>query len=733
MTKQLHIAIIALLALFGLNLPPVQVAAQSQAPAYVPDEIIVRYRDGVEESKKDLGRFRVSGQRKKQFKLVPGLEVIKLRNVSVAEAIELYKQNPDVLYAEPNYILHLTAKPNLTATPNDPSFGNLWGLTKISAPSAWNVTTGNSNVVVGILDTGFDYTHPDLSANIFNNPNECVSNGVDNDGNGYEDDCHGIDVVNGDSDPMDDNNHGTHVAGTIGAVGNNSIGVVGVNWNVKMLSCKVFDANGSGSTDDAVDCLQYFQFMKNHGVNIVATNNSWGGGDFSQALYDAIDAQRQSDILFIAAAGNGDAFGIGQNNDAIPLYPCNYYLPNIICVAATTSNDSKAGFSNYGRHSVHVGAPGASILSTVAGGGYSSASGTSMATPHVAGLAALLKARSLDQNLNWDWRAIKNLILTGGNTVKSMTNTISGKRINANGSMTCSNTVVQSRVQPVANTISVRIGDSVKLGYLNIRCADPNGSVNVSVSSGGSITLVDDGSGADQAQNDGIYSGQWTPMSEGIFTITFPGSDAVTVGVGDPQISATPTTVAPGGTVNAAWSGIVFPNTTDWIGLYLVGAPHGSDNPSLAWRYTTGTASGSVPFVIPNTVAAGTYELRLFANDGYNLLAKSGPITVTVTPAPAATLSVSPTSIAAGGTVTASWSNIASPTTKDWIGLYLVGAPHGSANPALAWRYTTGTASGSVPFVIPTTVAAGTYELRLFANNGYTLLAKSQALTVTLP
>ena len=202
--------------------------------AHVTDEVIVRFRDGVDESRKDLARFRVTGKQKKRFRNVPGLEVTKLPpNVSVEEAIDLYQQDPDVLYAEPNYILHTTANPKIDLTPNDPSFGSLWGLTKINAPGAWNTTTGSSSVFVAVLDTGIDYTHPDLVANM----------GVDADGN------FGIDVVNNDTDPMDDNEHGTHVSGTIGAVGNNGIGVVGVNWTVKLLACKFFDATGNGTTD----------------------------------------------------------------------------------------------------------------------------------------------------------------------------------------------------------------------------------------------------------------------------------------------------------------------------------------------------------------------------------------------------------------------------------------------------------------------------------------------------
>ncbi len=244
MIKSVRVIVFILIALFGWNFPVTLHAAQGQSPTYVPDEVIVKYRDGVDEYKKEIGRFRLAGQRKKQFKIVPGLEVIKLgRNVSVEDAIAAYQQDPDVLYAEPNHILHLTAAPKITVTPNDPSFGSLWGLTKISAPSAWNITTGSNQVVVAVIDTGIDYTHPDLAANMFRNEADCNNNGIDDDGNGYIDDCYGINVnvaYDNHGDPMDDHYHGTHVAGTIGAVGNNGIGVVGRQLERKVAGVQIF-------------------------------------------------------------------------------------------------------------------------------------------------------------------------------------------------------------------------------------------------------------------------------------------------------------------------------------------------------------------------------------------------------------------------------------------------------------------------------------------------------------
>ncbi|MBI4684169.1 MAG: S8 family serine peptidase [Nitrospirae bacterium] len=220
---------------------------------------------------------------------------------------------------------------------------------------------------------------------------------------------------------MDDNSHGTHVAGTIGAVGNNSVGVVGVNWIANILACKFLNASGSGDTTGAIDCLDYIATMKDRGVNIVASNNSWGGGAYSNALRDAIEAQRQRGILFVAAAGND-----GGDNEILLTYPCSYYLPNILCVALTNNDDYT--YANYGKRIVHLGAPGISILSTVPSGSYGYNSGTSMATPHVTGVVGLVHALYPGS----DWRAVKNRILAGGDVNSTLTaKTVTSRRLNA--------------------------------------------------------------------------------------------------------------------------------------------------------------------------------------------------------------------------------------------------------------------------------------------------------------
>ncbi len=299
-------------------------------------------------------------------------------------ALETLNADPRVRYAEPNSIYHVGA-----TTPDDPSFPSQWGFNEandhdIDAPEAWDLQTDASSVIVAVIDTGIDYTHPDLAANIWTNPGEIAGNGIDDDGNGYVDDIHGIDVVNGDSDPMDDHGHGTHVSGTIGAVSNNATGVAGCCWKARIMGVKFLSAGGSGTEADAVVGLAY---AVANGAQL--SNNSWGGFGFDQGLYDAIKLAGDSCHLFCAAAGNSAIDIEGQQ-----WIPGGYDLDNIVCVAATDINDNRAWFSNWGAVSVDLAAPGDGILSTWPGNNYISISGTSMATPHVCGVATMLFARS---------------------------------------------------------------------------------------------------------------------------------------------------------------------------------------------------------------------------------------------------------------------------------------------------------------------------------------------------
>ncbi len=342
------------------------------------------------------------GKVKHRYHIIPAIAA----EIDEGEADKI-KKKPKVKYVEPDYEVHIAE-----TIPNDLNL-NLWGLNNtgqtggtpdadIDAPQAWDIQTGSSNVVIAVIDTGVDYNHVDLAANMWTNPGEIPGNGFDDDGNGYVDDVFGYDFYNDDGDPMDDNSHGTHCSGTIAAVGNNGVGVVGVNWTARIMALKFLSSIGSGSLSDAVIAIEYAIAAKQNSVPMVAMSNSWGSGDYSEALEDAIVAANNAGILFIAAAGNN-----ARNIDGIPFYPASYDVPNIISVAATDHNDNLANFSNYGPVSVDLAAPGVNILSAVPGGIYGYKSGTSMATPHVAGVAGLIKA----QFPGLTYMEIKNRIL----------------------------------------------------------------------------------------------------------------------------------------------------------------------------------------------------------------------------------------------------------------------------------------------------------------------------------
>ena len=267
------------------------------------DELIVRIRKGVGRDRERAVHAKAGSAVVRTYRMLSDISVVKVqKGRKVEEALHEYRKDPDVLYAEPNYIFEVQT------TPNDPSFANLWGLhntgqtsgtidADINASEAWNITTGSPETIVAVIDTGVDYNHQDLADNIWVNPGEIQGNGIDDDGNGYVDDVHGINAITGSGDPLDDHNHGTHVSGTIAAAGNNSLGVTGVNWATKIVVCKFLSSTGSGYASDAIECLDYLYNLKtrqNNPVNIILSSNSWGGGGFSQALYDAIDANRRA-------------------------------------------------------------------------------------------------------------------------------------------------------------------------------------------------------------------------------------------------------------------------------------------------------------------------------------------------------------------------------------------------------------------------------------------------------
>jgi len=353
---------------------------------YKPGRLLVRFAPNLKIAEQHAKASALGGNIRRRFSLVPGLCVVELGNgTNVKRSLKSFKNSPSVMHAQPDYMWHADAEPN------DTSFNSLWGMhntgqtggtydADIDAPEAWDVTVGNHGIIVAVIDTGVDYTHPDLNDNMWTNPGEIPGNGLDDDSNGFVDDVHGYDFVNDDGDPMDDYYHGTHVAGTVGAEGSNGEGVAGVCWDVSIMALKFLNASGYGSTVDAIASIEYATQM---GAKVMS--NSWGGGPYDQALKDAIDAAGALGITFVAAAGND-----GQNNDSTPAYPSNFDSDNLIAVISSDQNDAKSSFSNYGLNSTDLAAPGSRIYSCALGGGYRSLSGTSMATPHVAGACALL-------------------------------------------------------------------------------------------------------------------------------------------------------------------------------------------------------------------------------------------------------------------------------------------------------------------------------------------------------
>jgi len=388
----------------------------SAGPIYVENEVLVKFKPTTSAvSLQSL--LTIINSRTLAYMPEIGVRRIRLPDtLTVSQAVARLTASGLVEYAEPNYLCHAFT------TPNDPLFSRLWALQNtgqdggssgadIGATKAWDIDTGQRSVIIGIIDSGIDYTHDDLKAAVYTNPGEdpwsdpnnpTTGNHVDDDHNGYIDDWKGWNFVKETNDPMDDNSHGSHCAGTIGAVGNNSTGITGICWNVQLLPLKFLNAEGSGYTGDAVQAITY---ATNLGAKIL--NNSWGSNEYSNALLDAINYAHQKGVLVVAAAGND-----GINTDVYPNYPSCYDAPNIISVAASDNKDERAvwgsednpsdncGFtcnnvmaavpgSNYGSTTVDLAAPGSGIWSTVPGG-YARFDGTSMATPHVCGVAGLV-------------------------------------------------------------------------------------------------------------------------------------------------------------------------------------------------------------------------------------------------------------------------------------------------------------------------------------------------------
>jgi subtilisin family serine protease len=435
-------------------------SARMASPDYVPNELLVKFKSGTADSKKAEALARVNAilseriltKAMERFGDSEGIMLVKVP-AGVENALARFRDVAEIEYAEPNYIY------TYDATSNDPYYTNksLWGMYGDAttpkndfgsqAGEAWAAgKTGSSSVVVGVIDEGIQVDHPDLRNNIWVNPFD-PRDGIDNDKNGYIDDVNGWDFANNDASVYDggsrgsQDKHGTHVAGTIGGVGGNGTGVAGVVWNVKIISAKFLGRNG-GTTANAIRAVDYLTDLKTrHGIDLVASNNSWGGGGFSQALLDAITRGAKANVLFIAAAGNGGSDGIGDNNDTQNYYPSNYNTQGVlgatydavISVASITSSGAKSSFSNFGKTTVDLGAPGSGINSTLPPNTYGSYSGTSMATPHVTGGAALRASTSTDRGAALKTAILNAAVATTSISTTGSTPTVTGGRLNVSG------------------------------------------------------------------------------------------------------------------------------------------------------------------------------------------------------------------------------------------------------------------------------------------------------------
>lgn len=420
------------------------------------NEVLIKFKEGRKNnflSTKSLSRLGIQSIKKEMDLEIGAFAVVKAQDEkSLLTTVKILNNDPDIEYAEPNYLYSvkpLKAYANtykelpyssgidaFAEAPNDPRFKELWGLrntgsnepngrvagvegSDVNALAAWDITKGAKQVRIAVIDTGIDYTHPDLARNMWVNKAEASGKkGVDDDGNGYVDDIYGYDFANNDADPMDGNGHGTHCAGTIGAVHNDGVGVAGVMDQVTLVPIKFLDDSGSGSLDAAIQSIDYATKM-----NVDLMSNSWGGGGRSEALNEAIKNAADKGIIFTAAAGNSSS-----NNDASESYPANYDQANVISVAALTAQNGLASFSSYGRNKVHIAAPGHNVLSTVPGNKYDVFSGTSMATPHVSGVIGLLLAKEGRMDLG---QLRERVVMTGVPVAGLRGKTLTSSRIDA--------------------------------------------------------------------------------------------------------------------------------------------------------------------------------------------------------------------------------------------------------------------------------------------------------------
>jgi subtilisin family serine protease len=605
----------------------------------VAGEVLVKFRATLDEANRQQLDNQIDADQHEQVGSV-GVRRIHSRSYDTQTLLGFLRTDARVAYAEPNYIVHALA------TPNDPRFSSLWGLNNtgqnigcgascfgspagttgadIKATAAWDVSTGSRSTVVGVVDTGIDYNHPDLAANVWSAPTAfTVTVG------GRAINCavgtHGFNAITNTCNPLDDNNHGSHVSGTIGAVGNNGVGVVGVNWLASIMGAKFLDSGGSGSTANAINAIEFTIQAKavlGSGANVRVLSNSWGGGGFSQALLDEINKANTNNILFVAAAGNS-----ASDNDVTPNYPSNYNAPNVVAVAATDNNDMLASFSSFGATTVDLGAPGVDVLSTTRNNTYSYFSGTSMATPHVAGAAALvLSACALDT------AGVKSNLLNNVDTLGSLTG-----RVLTNGRLNVDKAIRACSAPPTAD-FSV---SATPASQTVVQGASTTYTATVTPSGGftGTVTFSASGlpSGASASFNPTSVTTSGsstmtvttsTTTTAGIYLITITGTSGalthsaiVTLVVNAPAtavftLSASPAshTIRRGSTTTYTVTITRSGGFADSVNLSVSGLPAGAAG-SFAPNPATGTSS-TLTVTTARSTAVGTYPLTITGTGG---------------------------------------------------------------------------------------------------------------------
>ncbi|HYE87363.1 MAG TPA: S8 family serine peptidase [Vicinamibacterales bacterium] len=675
----------------------------------IAGDVLIRFREGRSASRRaQLERAAATDSTEAVGRT--GLRRLRSRRMRAAQMLSRLRAETDVEFVEPNYVV------GVDALPGDSFWVSMWGLQNtgqtisgqagiagadIDAPQAWDVTTGTRNVVVGVIDTGIDYNHPDLAANMWRAPAAFTVTIA-----GQTITCaagsRGFNAITRTCDPMDDHNHGTHVAGTIGAVGGNGIGVSGVNWATSMMGLKFLASNGFGSTANAIHAIDFAiqakaAFAGSNGANVRILSNSWGGGGFSQALADAIGRANSAEMLFVAAAGND-----GSNNDVWPTYPANYNVANVLSVAATDNRDGIASFSNYGTTTVDLGAPGVGIYSTTRNSTYASYNGTSMATPHVSGAAALMLAAC-----SLSTASLKTVLMSTVDVVPSMTSSVSRGRLNANNAVRACLTGPATPGISLSGDLtfgSVAIGatSTKQIQIRNIGSA-PLAVSNITLPAGYSTTslplaaIAPNGSATVHVHFTptavASYSGTMTVVANHSFGTNTLAASGSGICVGSLSASE--------GVIRAAGGSLSLSITTANVCAWTAST-------SASWIHTSGGGPGS-----------GTITLSVDANTGTTRVATVSALGATYTltqlgvalPSVTATdaTSIAATGATAGGIVT---SDGGSPVTARGV------VWSTSPNPTLADSFTSnGTGTGAFSSPITGLAAGTTYYFRAYATN----------------